>query len=125
MLVLDEAFAAIDQETESRIAAAIADWLPGVTQIVVAHRPATLARCRRVVLLQDGRRERGDALGELVGGGARAEEPQHHHHGGAGPARARHGADLHRGFRAGAGPAGFSAAVAGRHPIGGGRSRRR
>jgi ATP-binding cassette subfamily C protein len=55
VLVLDEASSALDAVTERAVADAI-DRLPGErTLLVIAHRAETVARCRRVVMLREGR----------------------------------------------------------------------
>ena len=53
ILLLDEGTANLDQDTERNIADLIAS-LP-ITRVVVAHRPALIARAKRVVTVFDGR----------------------------------------------------------------------
>jgi ATP-binding cassette subfamily B protein len=55
ILVLDEATANIDSYTERKIQKALARLLEGRTGIVIAHRLATVRRCDRIIVLQDGR----------------------------------------------------------------------
>ncbi len=55
ILVLDEATANIDSHTERQIQEALAKLLEGRTGIVIAHRLATVRRCDRIIVLQDGR----------------------------------------------------------------------
>ena len=54
LLVLDEATNALDEATEARVLAnLLAD--PGKTILIVAHRPATLRLCDRIVTMSAGR----------------------------------------------------------------------
>jgi len=55
VLILDEATAAIDVETEMAIFERLAAARPELTIIVVAHRPSTLALCDRIIRLEGGR----------------------------------------------------------------------
>lgn len=55
VLVLDEATADIDPATEAAVTDALDRVTAGRTVIVVAHRPATAARCDRAVTLAGGR----------------------------------------------------------------------
>lgn len=52
VLLLDEATADIDPATEALIVAALERLTAGRTVVVIAHRPATAARCDRVVRLE-------------------------------------------------------------------------
>jgi ATP-binding cassette, subfamily B, bacterial len=54
VLVLDDPLSALDVQTEERVTLALHDILAGVTAIVVAHRPSTVALADRVALLDDG-----------------------------------------------------------------------
>ena len=54
LLVLDEATNAIDIEAERAIVARIAAAFPATTIVMIAHRPESLALCRRVLRLQAG-----------------------------------------------------------------------
>jgi ATP-binding cassette subfamily B protein len=52
VLLLDEATADVDPATEALIVAALERLTAGRTVVVIAHRPATAARCDRVVRLE-------------------------------------------------------------------------
>ena len=55
VLVLDDPLSAVDVHTEREIETALASVLEGVTALLVAHRPSTLALADRVALLEGGR----------------------------------------------------------------------
>jgi ABC-type multidrug transport system fused ATPase/permease subunit len=55
LLVLDEATARVDPETEARLEAAIAELLRGRTALVIAHRLSTLQRVDEIVVFDHGR----------------------------------------------------------------------
>ena len=54
VLILDDPLSALDVQTEERVTAALHKILAGVTALVVAHRPSTVALADRVALLDDG-----------------------------------------------------------------------
>ena len=54
VLVLDDPLSALDVQTEERVTRALHEILAGVTALVVAHRPSTVALGDRVALLDDG-----------------------------------------------------------------------
>jgi ATP-binding cassette subfamily B multidrug efflux pump len=54
VLVLDEATASVDPETEGRIQAALETVLSGRTSIVIAHRLATVRHADRILVLHHG-----------------------------------------------------------------------
>ena len=54
VLILDDPLSALDVHTEERVTRALSQILAGVTAIVVAHRPSTVALADRVALLEDG-----------------------------------------------------------------------
>jgi len=54
VLILDDPLSALDVHTEERVTRALGQLLAGVTALVVAHRPSTVALADRVALLEDG-----------------------------------------------------------------------
>ncbi|MCC7138686.1 MAG: ABC transporter ATP-binding protein [Planctomycetes bacterium] len=57
VLLLDEPTSALDRDSEEALRAALADFLPGRTVFVIAHRAETVARADRVLVLREGRVE--------------------------------------------------------------------
>jgi ATP-binding cassette, subfamily B, multidrug efflux pump len=55
ILILDEATASIDSDTEARLSRALAELLKGRTAIVIAHRLSTVRAADRILVLQRGR----------------------------------------------------------------------
>jgi ATP-binding cassette subfamily B multidrug efflux pump len=55
ILILDDATSAVDVETETRIQAALAEFLRGCTVFVVAQRISTVLNADRIVVLDEGR----------------------------------------------------------------------
>lgn len=67
LLVLDEATARVDPDTEARLERAIGDLLDGRTALVIAHRLSTLRRVDEIAVFEHGRLvEHGDRS-RLVG----------------------------------------------------------
>lgn len=67
ILVLDEATAALDNETESALMEAIEALLGHKTLIVVAHRLTTIRRCDYIYEVKDGKmfeRSKREVFGE-------------------------------------------------------------
>ena len=54
VLILDDPLSALDVQTEERVTVALHAILAGVTALVVAHRPSTVALADRVALLDGG-----------------------------------------------------------------------
>jgi ABC-type bacteriocin/lantibiotic exporter with double-glycine peptidase domain len=72
VLVLDEATSALDPATEAHLLANIRRAGNGRTVLLVTHRPAVLAACDRVLLLDRGRLARAGTPDEVLAGAAPA-----------------------------------------------------
>ena len=55
LLLLDEATSSLDAESETQVAAALADLMRTRTTIVIAHRLATVLSCDRIMVMDEGR----------------------------------------------------------------------
>jgi ATP-binding cassette, subfamily B, multidrug efflux pump len=55
LLVLDEATASVDTETEMHIQDALAKVMQGRTSIIIAHRLSTIEHCDRIVVMRKGK----------------------------------------------------------------------
>ncbi len=66
ILVLDEATAALDNETESRVTAAINSLAGTKTLIVIAHRLSTVENCDRIYMLEKGQVVKSGSYQEVV-----------------------------------------------------------
>jgi len=70
ILVLDEATASVDPETERIIERGIGELMRGRTSIVIAHRLSTVRRANRILVIQHGRiAEQGPHEALLAAGG--------------------------------------------------------
>jgi len=69
ILVLDEATASIDTDTERRIQTALDRLLAGRTSLVIAHRLSTIQRADRILVLHQGRLVESGTHGELLAAG--------------------------------------------------------
>jgi len=69
ILILDEATANIDSETEARLQHALEALLKGRTAIVIAHRLSTIRRAERVLVFHRGRIVESGSHGALVAQG--------------------------------------------------------
>ncbi|HBE19776.1 MAG TPA: ABC transporter ATP-binding protein [Cyanobacteria bacterium UBA11149] len=66
ILVLDEATAALDNETERLVSEAIASLAGTKTLIIIAHRLTTVENCDRVYVMERGRVVKVGSYGEVV-----------------------------------------------------------
>jgi ATP-binding cassette, subfamily B, bacterial len=55
LLILDDATSAVDPSTEAAVLAGLSDRLTGMTTLIVANRPSTIALADEVLFLDDGR----------------------------------------------------------------------
>jgi ATP-binding cassette subfamily B protein len=69
LLLLDEATSSLDAESETQIAAALADLMRTRTTIVIAHRLATVQSCDRILVLEEGRIVEEGTHQSLLGAG--------------------------------------------------------
>src|SRR5208282_42219 len=69
IILLDEPTSALDGESEALIAESLRTLLRGRTTLVVAHRPGTIARLDRVLVLEEGRLTEFGTPAELRGRG--------------------------------------------------------
>ncbi len=65
IILMDEPTSALDTESEALVAESMRELLRGRTALIVAHRPATLAYCQRVLVLEAGRLTESGTPAEL------------------------------------------------------------
>ena len=68
IVILDEATAYTDPESEAQVEAAVSRLVAGRTLIVIAHRLSTITDADRIVVVSDGRIEAAGTHGELMEG---------------------------------------------------------
>ncbi len=74
MVVLDEATAHLDSESEVAVQRALKTALAGRTSLVIAHRLSTIREADQILVIDDGQvRERGRHEELLAAGGLYAE----------------------------------------------------
>ena len=71
ILILDEATANVDSQTEAMIQAAIARVMHGRTAFVIAHRLSTIRSVDRILVMSDGRIVESGSHEELLAAGGR------------------------------------------------------
>jgi ATP-binding cassette subfamily B protein len=69
LLLLDEATSSLDAESETQIAAALAELMQQRTTIVIAHRLATVLSCDRILVMHHGRIVEEGTHATLAGSG--------------------------------------------------------
>jgi ATP-binding cassette subfamily B protein len=88
ILILDEATASIDSDTEARLSRALTELLRGRTALVIAHRLSTVRAADRILVLQRGRLVEQGSHEQLIAHGglyARLHELQFSRHDPAAP----------------------------------------
>jgi ATP-binding cassette subfamily B protein len=74
VVVLDEATAHLDAESEAAVQRALAETLEGRTSLVIAHRLSTIRNADQILVIENGVvAERGDHLELLAAGGLYAD----------------------------------------------------
>jgi ATP-binding cassette subfamily B protein len=74
VVVLDEATAHLDSESEAAVQAALKTALTGRTSLVIAHRLSTIREADQILVIDDGQvREHGTHEALLASGGLYAE----------------------------------------------------
>jgi ATP-binding cassette subfamily B protein len=71
IVILDEATAHLDSESEAAIQAALDEALAGRTSLVIAHRLSTIVRADRILVVSDGRIVEQGRHADLLGAGGR------------------------------------------------------
>jgi ATP-binding cassette subfamily B protein len=68
LLVLDEATAALDSQSEEQVMRAIREYLPHQTLLVISHRLASVFKAERILVIDEGRIVESGTHAELVQG---------------------------------------------------------
>jgi ATP-binding cassette subfamily B protein len=71
IVILDEATASVDRETERRLQQAQERLIAGRTALIVAHRLTTIEKCDRILVVHDGRVVEEGSHAELLSHGGR------------------------------------------------------
>ncbi len=66
LLILDDAFSALDTYTEEKILRNLQDFLPDRTVLLVSHRVSTLQNADKIVVLEDGQMTESGTHSELL-----------------------------------------------------------
>jgi ABC-type multidrug transport system fused ATPase/permease subunit len=74
LVVLDEATASLDSESEAAVQQALAEALAGRTSIVIAHRLSTVRAADLILVIEDGRIVERGTHGQLLARGGRYTE---------------------------------------------------
>jgi ATP-binding cassette subfamily B protein IrtB len=74
ILLVDEATSALDTENEAAVVDALTADPPSRTQVIVAHRLASISHADRVLFLDNGRLIEDGSVDELLGAGGRFGE---------------------------------------------------
>ena len=70
-MILDEATAHLDSESELAVQDALAEALEGRTALVIAHRLSTIRAADVILVIEDGRVAERGTHGELLAAGGR------------------------------------------------------
>ena len=66
ILILDEATASVDRETERRLQTATEILMQGRTSLIVAHRLSTIRQCDRIIVMSRGQIVESGSHDELM-----------------------------------------------------------
>ena len=76
-MILDEATAHLDSQSEAAVQEALVAALAGRTAIVIAHRLSTIRAADEILVVDDGRIVERGTHGELLAAGGRYAELHH------------------------------------------------